>query len=434
MKILVVGSGGREHAIVWKLAQSPRKPVLYCAPGNAGIASLATCISIQSDDVAGLKDFALRETIDLTVIGPEAPLALGIVDEFRKARLKVFGPTRNAARLEASKIFNKRIEEAAVIYKDILSKPFDFTKKEAVVTDPKKVNFASSDAERREMWRKRLKYLALERYSDLLETRDKNKGKEGFVSKTDAELEKEARDKVSLIMERNFNRLRNKFTEEERFDILVNTITSTMDPHTNFFPPVEKRSFDETMSNRFYGIGASLRNDEGNIKIATLMTGSPAWKSGQVQVGDVIMKVGQGKAGDADRQRDNRAHLHRHERGAEDRRGEEGGAGAEHRHQPQPELILDARKPRGDHFTISGIIVLNTSWVKPLISIMIEPPKMARQIATTISFGTKVRVCSLIDVAAWNMPRIRPATRAGIRIGTQASARIQRACCATPMK
>ena len=115
MKILVVGSGGREHAIVWKLAQSPRKPVLYCAPGNAGIASLATCISIQSDDVAGLKDFALRETIDLTVIGPEAPLALGIVDEFRKARLKVFGPTRNAARLEASKIFSKEVMAQARI-------------------------------------------------------------------------------------------------------------------------------------------------------------------------------------------------------------------------------------------------------------------------------------------------------------------------------
>ncbi len=115
MKILVVGSGGREHAMVWKLAQSPRKPILYCAPGNAGIASLATCISIRSDDVAGLKDFALREKIDVTVIGPEAPLALGIVDEFRKARLRVFGPTRNAARLEASKIFSKEVMAQAKI-------------------------------------------------------------------------------------------------------------------------------------------------------------------------------------------------------------------------------------------------------------------------------------------------------------------------------
>ncbi|MGQ0557818.1 MAG: phosphoribosylamine--glycine ligase [Nitrospiraceae bacterium] len=115
MKILVIGSGGREHAMVWKLAQSPRRPVLYCAPGNAGIASLANCIPIKSDDIAGLKNFALQEKIDVTVIGPEAPLALGIVDEFRKARLKVFGPTRNAARLEASKVFSKEVMAQAKI-------------------------------------------------------------------------------------------------------------------------------------------------------------------------------------------------------------------------------------------------------------------------------------------------------------------------------
>lgn len=115
MKILVVGSGGREHAMVWKLAQSPRKPMLYCAPGNAGIASLATCVPIKSDDVTSLKDFALQEKIDLTVIGPEVSLALGIVDEFRKARLRVFGPTRNAARLEASKIFSKQVMSQAKI-------------------------------------------------------------------------------------------------------------------------------------------------------------------------------------------------------------------------------------------------------------------------------------------------------------------------------
>jgi phosphoribosylamine--glycine ligase len=89
--------------------------MLYCAPGNAGIASLATCVPIKSDDVTSLKDFALQEKIDLTVIGPEVSLALGIVDEFRKARLRVFGPTRNAARLEASKIFSKQVMSQAKI-------------------------------------------------------------------------------------------------------------------------------------------------------------------------------------------------------------------------------------------------------------------------------------------------------------------------------
>lgn len=115
MKILVIGSGGREHTMVWKLAQSPRKPTLYCAPGNAGIESLATCVPIKADDIAGLKAFVQSEQIDLTVVGPEAPLALGIVDEFRKSKFKVFGPTKGAARIEASKIFSKEIMASAKI-------------------------------------------------------------------------------------------------------------------------------------------------------------------------------------------------------------------------------------------------------------------------------------------------------------------------------
>ncbi len=124
MKILVIGSGGREHALVWKLAQSPRQPQLFCAPGNAGIESLATCVGIKADDVPGLKEFAQREGIDLTIVGPEAPLALGIADEFRKAKLKIFGPTKNAARLEASKIFSKEIMAQAKI-RTARAKSFD---------------------------------------------------------------------------------------------------------------------------------------------------------------------------------------------------------------------------------------------------------------------------------------------------------------------
>ena len=115
MKILVIGSGGREHAMVWKLAQSPRKPTLYCAPGNAGIESLATCIPVKADDIARLKTFVQSEKIDLTVVGPEAPLALGIVDEFRKSKLKIFGPMKGAARIEASKVFSKEIMASAKI-------------------------------------------------------------------------------------------------------------------------------------------------------------------------------------------------------------------------------------------------------------------------------------------------------------------------------
>ena len=96
-------------------------------------------------------------------------------------------------------------------------------------------------------------------------------------------------------MEKNFERLKLKFKDEDRFNLYVNTITSFMDPHSDYFPPLEKRSFDEQMSGKFFGIGASLKEEEGTIKVASLLTGSPAWKSGQIQVGDVVMKVAQGK-------------------------------------------------------------------------------------------------------------------------------------------
>lgn len=107
MKILVVGGGGREHAIVWKIAQSPRVEKIYCAPGNAGIASLAECVNIGVMEFDALADFAIEHQVDLTVIGPDDPLAAGIVDTLESRGLKVFGPRANAAILEASKAFSK---------------------------------------------------------------------------------------------------------------------------------------------------------------------------------------------------------------------------------------------------------------------------------------------------------------------------------------
>ena len=194
----------------------------------------------------------------------------------------------------AEQVYLKRIKEAGEIYKEILSQPFSFTADETFRADAKDMEYPASVAARREAWRKRLKFMTLERYADLLDQREKNKGKPEFKVKTDNELEAEARGKVKSLMERNFQRLSSRFTEEDRFNMLVNTITTNMDPHTTFFPPLEKRSFDEQMSGRFYGIGASLRGEDGAIKIATLVTGMPAWKSGEIQVGDQVLKVGQG--------------------------------------------------------------------------------------------------------------------------------------------
>jgi len=108
MKILVVGSGGREHALVWKLHSSPLVKKIYAAPGNAGISTLPECVQIASEDLAGLAGFAEKNSIDLTVVGPELPLTLGIVDEFKKRNLSIFGPTKKAAEIEGSKVFAKK--------------------------------------------------------------------------------------------------------------------------------------------------------------------------------------------------------------------------------------------------------------------------------------------------------------------------------------
>lgn len=113
MKVLVVGQGGREHALVWKLAQSSKVDTVFCAPGNAGTAGDGVNVDIADSNIEGLLKFAQDEQIDLTVVGPEAPLCAGIVDEFRKAGLRAFGPSHAAAKLEGSKIFAKKVMHKA---------------------------------------------------------------------------------------------------------------------------------------------------------------------------------------------------------------------------------------------------------------------------------------------------------------------------------
>jgi phosphoribosylamine--glycine ligase len=113
MKVLVIGGGGREHALVWKLAQDSVRPTIYCAPGNAGTASLAVNLPIAAEDLDGLLNWANRERPDLTVVGPEVPLCAGLVDRLMENGLRVFGPCQAAAELEGSKVFSKEIMQAA---------------------------------------------------------------------------------------------------------------------------------------------------------------------------------------------------------------------------------------------------------------------------------------------------------------------------------
>jgi phosphoribosylamine--glycine ligase len=130
MKVLVIGGGGREHALVWKLAQDSRRPSLFCAPGNAGTAGLATNVPITSEDVPGLLAWARTHRPDLTIIGPEAPLCAGIVDAFTGSGLRVFGPCQAAARLEGSKLFAKEIMNAAGVP---TARSQSFTRAEAAI-------------------------------------------------------------------------------------------------------------------------------------------------------------------------------------------------------------------------------------------------------------------------------------------------------------
>ena len=109
MKVLIVGGGGREHAIAWKISQSPKVSKLYCAPGNGGIASLAQCVPIKAMDIEGITSFAKSEGIDLVVVAPDDPLAAGMVDALENAGIRAFGPVKAAAEIESSKVFSKNL-------------------------------------------------------------------------------------------------------------------------------------------------------------------------------------------------------------------------------------------------------------------------------------------------------------------------------------
>lgn len=195
---------------------------------------------------------------------------------------------------DASSIYLKRVDEIMQLYKQILSQPFDFNTNETITLDDSTASFPADEAARKEKWTKRLKYLTLDQYSELLQQRNNKTKDTAIANKSDAQLQQMAREKVQTILDRTFNRQKLILTPQEQFDDYVNVITDLMDPHTEYLPPIENRGFEEELSGRFYGIGAQLKDDDGAIKIATLITGSPAWKSGQVQPNDEIIKVAQG--------------------------------------------------------------------------------------------------------------------------------------------
>lgn len=201
---------------------------------------------------------------------------------------------------QVNTVFAKSVDRAEAYQKELLNKPFTFTGNERIQLDGDKTTYAADEAALKTRWEQYLKFRVLGKYVDL--KKEQEKVKEGKDStgkvvkiKTPAELEAEARDGVRKNQARYFTRLR-KLDDNERFTLYVNAITGSEDPHTDYFPPDDKKRFDEQMSGTFFGIGAGLREEDGKIKITNIMTGSPSWKQGELKAGDEIQKVGQGKA------------------------------------------------------------------------------------------------------------------------------------------
>lgn len=195
-----------------------------------------------------------------------------------------------------NEVYLKRLNEVSQFYENMLLKPFDFTTNEMVEMDPEKRSWPASVSAREDFWRKRIKFLVLAKYVDSKEEQEKNRDKKDYKFKADSTIERESRENIKKMLDRMFSTRKSRETEEENFSTFVNAITGVMDPHTTYFPPVDLRSFNESMSGRFYGIGAQLREDDGKIKVGPLVTGGPAWKNGELKENDEIIKVGQGNS------------------------------------------------------------------------------------------------------------------------------------------
>ncbi len=188
-----------------------------------------------------------------------------------------------------------RIKEKENWYKAMLAQPFDYKVEEEYETDGEKQKFCASETELKEEWRKSLKYQTIARLNELMDDMEKIKAKKDTSAKVlpyDS-LEVQARKKVLKANDDFFKRLK-KISKKERYANYINAITAMYDPHTEFFPPREKKKFDQTMSGQLEGIGARLQQKDDFIKITEIVVGSPSWKQGELKAGDVILKVAQG--------------------------------------------------------------------------------------------------------------------------------------------
>ncbi len=195
----------------------------------------------------------------------------------------------------ANEIYKKRLLNIKDKHLSLLEKPFTFNDKDSIITVYESLVYPKNEKDQLKKWSKELKYRTLEKYVDLLEIREKSKV-DSIKNKTEKELEFQARNSVKTTMAKSFDRMIRKTSDNDRFNQFVNIITNLMDPHTDYFGPIEKRAWDEGITGKFYGIGAQIGQENGYVKIAVVSQGGPAWKSGEIADGDLILKIGQGNA------------------------------------------------------------------------------------------------------------------------------------------
>ena len=191
-------------------------------------------------------------------------------------------------------LITKRTKEAGAYYQEILEKPFDYSKKEDIQLDDEKNNWSGSSVELKEAWRKSLKYQVMLVVYNKMDAQNKAKEKSDTVEiKSFEEMEKSARDKVRKQNKDYFRRM-GQLERKDYFTLFLNAINGSYDPHTSYFPPKDKEDFDIRISGQLEGIGATLQEKDGYIKVVNIVPGSPSWKQGELKAGDLILKVAQG--------------------------------------------------------------------------------------------------------------------------------------------
>lgn len=196
---------------------------------------------------------------------------------------------------EADSILSIRMASAKKLYPQILAKPFRFTKNDSIQLNRSKLAYPANKTERKMVWEKMLKFRTMNKLLDLKESRSIAVDTAAIKSESDQQLEADARKAIEKSYDLYFDRLYSHYNDQERFSDFMNVVAGLMDPHTNYFSPEDRRYFDEQMSGTFFGIGALLTQSDYYVKIQSIVTGGPAWKQGELQAGDLILKVGQGE-------------------------------------------------------------------------------------------------------------------------------------------